>query len=127
MSLNGAPAPQHRIEIAQGGPAFDCGADEFILTAAERAGWTLPASCRAGICGTCEGGIDSGRFVLPGRNGEGELQAGPAAHIKLCRVKPRSDLSVVARDVRRTDPAAARVLAAKVLKIEKAAADVAVL
>lgn len=116
----------HRITI-EGGPAFDCAPTENLVAAAERAGWALPASCRAGICGSCEGAVCEGDFVVPGRNDDGAVLAGPAQPVKLCRARPRSDLTIAPREVQAIDPAARKLLAAKVLKIEKPAAEVAVL
>ena len=59
----------HQISI-EGGPSFECAEGENLVVAAERSGWALPASCRAGICGTCEGSVCDGSFVVPGRNDE---------------------------------------------------------
>ncbi|HYF21426.1 MAG TPA: FAD-binding oxidoreductase [Ramlibacter sp.] len=116
----------YRIAI-EGGPEFACEATDNLVTAAERAGWALPASCRAGVCGSCEGGIAAGDFVLPGRGGEGEVITGPAQPVKLCRARPRSDLRIVPREFAAVDPKARKPLTAKVLRIDKPAPDVAVL
>lgn len=115
-----------RIHVA-GGSAFDCGPGDNLVSAAERAGWQLPASCRAGACGSCEGEVTSGDFVLPGRQGEGALQSGPARAVKLCRVRPRSDLHIAPREFAAVDPKARKPLSAKVLRIDRPAPDVAVL
>lgn len=40
----------------------DCPDDMYILEAAEQAGLDLPATCKAGICGTCVGRIAQGSF-----------------------------------------------------------------
>ena len=55
------------------------------------------------------------------------MLAGPAQPVKLCRAKPRSNLTIAPREVQAIDPAARKLLTAKVLKIEKPAAEVAVL
>ncbi|MDH4376878.1 MAG: FAD-binding oxidoreductase [Ramlibacter sp.] len=115
-----------RIRV-EGGPAFDCGANDNLVSAAERAGWQLPASCRAGACGSCEGEITAGDFVLPGRQGEGALHCGPARAVKLCRARPRSDLTLAPREIAPVDPKSRKPLAAKVLRIDRLAQDVAVL
>jgi len=41
---------------------FPCADDEFILDAAEEAGFELPASCRSGACTSCQGRIVSGEI-----------------------------------------------------------------
>lgn len=115
-----------RIAIA-GGPSFECTPQENLVSAAERAGWALPASCRAGVCGSCEGHIDEGCFVLPGRNAEGEPLQGPLQAVKLCRARPRSDLRISPREFAPVDEKARKPLAAKVLRIDKPSAEIAVL
>lgn len=109
-----------------GGPEFSCGADENLVAAAERAGWQLPASCRAGVCGSCEGEVSGGEFVVPGRQGEGPVQRGHVSSVKLCRVKPRSDLSIVPRHIAALDPKAQKPLLGKVQRIDRPCAEVAV-
>jgi len=116
----------HRIAV-EGGPSFDCAEGENLVAAAERAGWALPASCRAGVCGSCEGAVCHGDFIVPGRQDDGALLAGPAQAVKLCRAKPRSDLTIAPREVKAVDPASRRPLTAKVLRVDKPASEVAVL
>jgi CDP-4-dehydro-6-deoxyglucose reductase/3-phenylpropionate/trans-cinnamate dioxygenase ferredoxin reductase subunit len=115
-----------RISI-EGGPAFDCAPTENLVSAAERAGWALPASCRAGVCGSCEGAVCAGDFIVPGRQDDGDVRAGPAQAVKLCRAKPKSDLTIAPGEVKPVDPASRKPLVAKVLKIDKPADEVAVL
>ena len=116
----------HRISI-EGGPSFDCADGENLVAAAERAGWVLPASCRAGVCGSCEGVVCAGDFVLPGRNDDGAVLAAPAAAVKLCRARPRSDMRIAPREVRPVAAASLKPIAAKVMRVDKPAAEVAVL
>ncbi len=40
--------------------AFPCDEAETVLDAAERAGYSLPYSCRKGVCSTCEGALNAG-------------------------------------------------------------------
>jgi NAD(P)H-flavin reductase len=116
----------HRIVVADG-PTFECNDAENIVSAAERAGWAIPASCRAGICGTCEGEVSEGAFVVPGRNDDGPILDGPAGTVKLCRARPRSDLRIAPREIKAVEPGSLKPIVAKVLKIEKPSAEVAVL
>jgi ferredoxin len=56
------------IRVAGSDIIFDCAADETILDAAERAGFSLPYSCRKGVCHTCEGSLVAGEVrVRSGR------------------------------------------------------------
>jgi len=116
----------HRISI-EGGPSFDCPEGENLVTAAERAGWVLPASCRAGICGTCEGSVCDGSYVVPGRNDDGAVLAGPAGGVKLCRTKPRSDMSIAPREIKAVEPGSLKPITAKVMRVDKPSTEVAVL
>jgi NAD(P)H-flavin reductase/ferredoxin len=116
-----------RVNLPGSGLAFDCGAAESLLDAAARAGLELPYSCRSGVCGSCEGAVLAGDYVLSTRNGDGAAQTGPAQRVKLCRLRPRSDLAIAPREVRKVDPNAQKTVKAKVHKISKPAADVAVL
>jgi len=43
---------------------FPCGEDEFILDAAERAGFAMPSSCRSGGCLVCAGRVESGTYEM---------------------------------------------------------------
>lgn len=117
----------HRIVTADDAVAFECAAHESIIAAAERAGWELPASCRAGVCGSCEGDVLSGSFVTPSRQDPGPQRHGPISQVKLCRVRPCSDLRIAPREVRRRDTSNQKEISAKVLRIERPAAEVAVL
>lgn len=76
---------------------IECPDDMYILDAAEQAGLDLPATCKAGICGTCVGRIAQGEidpsdiadisFTIT----EEEQQQGLAM---LCMSRPCSDLVI---------------------------------
>ena len=44
------------IRVAESDIAFPCEPREFVLDAAERAGYSMPSSCRRGVCRTFEAG-----------------------------------------------------------------------
>jgi CDP-4-dehydro-6-deoxyglucose reductase/3-phenylpropionate/trans-cinnamate dioxygenase ferredoxin reductase subunit len=102
--------------------AFDCAADETILDAAERAGLSLPYSCRRGVCNTCEGGLASGEVQVRGR----EI-AGKYASVLMCQARPRSDVEIAPRRVEKRVPQPRKTLAATVYRIARPAPDVWIL
>ena len=50
-----------QIAVENSDIAFGCEAGETVLDAAERAGYSLPYSCRKGICSTCGADLRQGR------------------------------------------------------------------
>jgi CDP-4-dehydro-6-deoxyglucose reductase/3-phenylpropionate/trans-cinnamate dioxygenase ferredoxin reductase subunit len=111
------------ISIAGQDIAFDCAEDETVLDAAERAGYSIPYSCRKGVCSSCAGGIVAGQAVVRGHG----ACTGPANDVLLCQARPRSDLLVAPTRIRAADIIERKVFTAKLRKIDRPAADVAVL
>jgi ferredoxin-NADP reductase len=72
---------------------FECGADETILKAAQRAGVRWPFSCASGVCGTCRTRKLSGEIDM---NQGGGLRPREVAQgwMLPCCSKPRSDLEL---------------------------------
>jgi NAD(P)H-flavin reductase len=99
--------------------AFGCEAGETVLDAAERAGYSLPYSCRKGICSTCEAELRRGSIA----SGVKQM-TGPASEVLLCQAKPRSDLVIHPKRINRHDPAARKNITASVYRITKPADDV---
>ncbi|NMI01720.1 2Fe-2S iron-sulfur cluster-binding protein [Pseudonocardia acidicola] len=113
----------HDVRVAGTEIVFGCEPDETVLDAAERAGFTMPYSCRKGVCSTCEGGLTAGAADVRGRGGID----GPADGVLLCQTRPRSDLEIAPQRIARREPPARKTVTAKVHKITHPAADVAVL
>lgn len=111
------------ISIADNDISFDCAEDETVLGAAERAGYSIPYSCRKGVCSSCAGGLVSGQATVRGRGS----CVGPANDVLLCQTRPLSDLVVAPTRIRSADIIERKTFTAKVRKIERPAADVAVL
>jgi len=78
----------------------------------------MPYSCRRGACESCRAPVVAGEFTGPTAFGGDAL---------LCQAHPRSDLEIAPREIRRLDPSARKLVKAKVYRLERPAADVAVL
>lgn len=108
----------YTISVANSEISFACDAQTTLLEAAQAAGYELPYSCRNGVCGNCRGQIRSGEYASPD-TGEG--------YLLFCQTRPRSDLVIVPRGISRIDPAARRVVDAKVYRVIPVADDVSLL
>lgn len=117
-----------QITIKSTNHVFTAEADEPILTAALRAGFTLPYGCRNGACGSCKGHVLEGALDY-GHHQPETLTAEEKAEGKalFCCGKPLTDLVIEAREVRLAGEVQVRKLPCRVQKIEKVASDVAVL
>jgi NAD(P)H-flavin reductase/ferredoxin len=110
------------VRVAGRDVAFACAADETILDAAERAGLSIPYSCRKGVCHTCEGTLVTGEVQVRSRRVAGRTEA-----VLMCQARPRSDLEVALKRVERSAPPLRKTLAASVYRLARPAPDVAVL
>jgi ferredoxin-NADP reductase len=88
-----APAQRFAITLKTRGERFECGADETILKAAQRAGVRWPFSCASGICGTCRTRKLTGEIEM---NQGGGLRPREVAQgwILPCCSKPLCDLEL---------------------------------
>ncbi len=105
----------YSIRVADTDISFPCDAGTTILEAVRRAGYEVPYSCQRGACESCRG------FV---RSGEVETSQSVGQYVLFCQTRPKSDLEIVPREIRRIDPAAKSVIDAKVLRVTQAADDV---
>ena len=108
--------------------SFRMDTDETILEAGLRHGFSLPYSCRDGVCGTCKG------RVLQGVVDYGEYQKSTLTEVEktagmalFCRSKPKSDLVIECREVNIAKDIPVRTLPCRVQKLERRADDVMVL
>jgi CDP-4-dehydro-6-deoxyglucose reductase len=117
-----------QIHLQPSGNSFSAEEHETLLEAATRQGYTLPYSCRDGVCGTCKaklisGQVDYGKYqesTLP----EAEKAAG---QVLLCCAKPRSELTLECREVNAVKDIPVRIMPCRIHKMEKRADDVMVL
>jgi NAD(P)H-flavin reductase/ferredoxin len=111
-----------KISVDGGDIAFACEMGETVLDAAERAGYSLPYSCRKGVCSSCEGQLCDGIVSV------GTKQFGsPKADILLCQAKPLSDLLIRPKRIERHDPGARKTITASVYCVTRPVDDVAIL
>jgi CDP-4-dehydro-6-deoxyglucose reductase/3-phenylpropionate/trans-cinnamate dioxygenase ferredoxin reductase subunit len=113
----------HKISVFGQDISFECGESETVLDAAERAGFAIPYSCRKGGCSSCEGGIASGEAAVRGQG----ACVGPAEGVFLCQARPRSDLEIAPKSIKKVEPVSRKTFEAKVRKIEQPASDVSVI
>ncbi|MFL9901409.1 2Fe-2S iron-sulfur cluster-binding protein [Paraburkholderia fungorum] len=112
----------YQISIAGSDVAFRCAAGETLLDAAERSGYSVPYSCRKGVCSTCEGGVVAGA----GRScAQGEV-AGPAERVLMCCLRPSSDMTIAPRKIEKREPVVRKTLDMSVYRVTQPAADVSV-
>lgn len=92
-SAPGAAARRHAVTLKSRGERFECGADETVLQAAQRAGIRWPFSCASGVCGTCRTRKLSGQIEM---NQGGGLRPREVAQgwMLPCCSKPLSDLEL---------------------------------
>jgi CDP-4-dehydro-6-deoxyglucose reductase len=117
----------HQITIKPSDHSFVCDDDETVLAAAMRADLMIPYGCRNGACGTCkshllEGVVDYG-YSQPGTLTDAEKRQGYAL---LCVARPKTDVVVEVREVRKAGDIRIRKLPCRIDKIDKVAADVAI-
>jgi CDP-4-dehydro-6-deoxyglucose reductase len=112
-----------QIRVADRDIGFDCADGETLLDAAERAGFTLPYSCRKGVCFSCEGAIVAGEAEQRGRG----AIAGPRSGVLYCQATPRSDLDIAPKRISTSAPPARKRISARVFRLHRPAPDVTLL
>ncbi|HWE16176.1 MAG TPA: 2Fe-2S iron-sulfur cluster-binding protein [Hyphomicrobiaceae bacterium] len=103
--------------------AFACNGDETILVAAERAGYSIPYSCRKGVCNTCECPLISGELEVRGRG----RVVGPTKDVLICQAHPCTDVEILPKRIETSAPPLRKSLVAIVYRIARPAPEVVVL
>ncbi len=108
--------------------SFPIEADETILDAGLKHGYTLPYSCRNGACGACKG------KVLQGSVDHGKSQAHALTDDEkaqgltlFCCAKPLSDITIECHEVSTVKDIQIKTMPCRVEKMEKVTGDVMVL
>lgn len=114
--------------IQPSGHSFSIEKHETILEAALKHGYTLPYSCRDGVCGVCKGKILEGR-VDYGKHLDSTLtDVEKAAGMALfCCAKPQSNLVIERREVNAVSDIPVKTMPCRVQKMDKLSEDVMVL
>ena len=111
------------VRVAESDIAFPCEPREFVLDAAERSGYSMPSSCRKGVCSTCEAGLLGGEVDQRGR-GRRTAKDGTAL---MCRARPRADVIIKPKRFEKIDIFRRKTIRATVYRIARPAPDVTIL
>jgi NAD(P)H-flavin reductase/ferredoxin len=112
----------YNVAVGHSDIAFPAEPGETVLDPAERAGYSLPYSCRKGVCSTCEARLRAGIVDIGSRSIEG-----PASAVLLCRARPKSDIIVHPRRIERREVSGTKVIDAWVLRLNWPTEEVATL
>jgi CDP-4-dehydro-6-deoxyglucose reductase, E3 len=117
-----------KISIQPSGHSFPVDAGQTILDAAIHHGFTLPYSCRDGVCGVCMGKIISGSVDYGKHQGFALNDANKAAGMALfCCATPLSDLVIESHEISAATDVPVKTLPTRVHKMARVAEDVIVL
>lgn len=117
-----------KTTIQPSGHQFSIAANETILEAALKQGYTLPYSCRDGVCGACKGKVLAGKVDYGKYQASTLTEAERDAGIALfCCAKPLSDLTLESHEISVTQDIPIKTLPCRVQKMTKLAEDVMVL
>lgn len=122
-----APTMSITVTLQPSGRSFPVQRDEPILAAALRAGIGLPYGCKDGACGSCKCRMLEGRVI----HGAHQLKALSVeeeenGYALTCCATPQTDVVLEARTVAGVGELPVRRLPARVTRIDKPAADVAI-
>ena len=118
----------YTVTLKPSGHRFEVPEDKSILQAGLDAGYMMPYSCRQGVCRTCRGTLREGRVdygeVHPSYLPDTDKAKGYAL---LCQARPLSDVVVEVHELEGLAGVKPRIIPCRIEKLEKPAADVAVL
>ena len=111
------------IRVAGTDVEFPCAPGQTVLEAAESAGWSIPYSCRKGVCTSCLGGLREGELAVRGRG----TVTGPAGDVLLCRAEPRGPVEIEPRRIASQEPPRRKTLTTVVHRVRHPAPRVTLL
>lgn len=114
--------------IQPGGYRFNAEAHETILEAALRNGFTLPYSCREGVCGVCKGKIIEGLVDHGSYLSDALTNMEKAVGMTLfCCARPKSDLVLECHTAAVINDIPVRIMPCRVHKMSRMTDDIMVL
>src|SRR5258708_37598434 len=88
-----------RVRGGESEISFACEPREFVLDAAVRDGYSMPSSCRKGVCNTCEVALLAGEVEQRGRG----RRTARDGSVLVCRARPCNDLAIRPKRFERID------------------------
>lgn len=117
-----------QVTLKPSGHTYVVPEEESILHAGLEAGFILPYSCKLGMCRTCKGCVVEGKVdygnVNPSYLTDSDKSKGYAL---LCQARPLSDVVIELSELDDMGVIKPRMIPSRVAKIERPAADVAIL
>lgn len=114
-----------KVRLEPSGNSFTVDENEVVLDAAIRHGLSLQYGCRNGVCGACKAKVVEGEIRydngLPAALNEAEDAVG---QVLLCSAKAVTDLVVEVHEIGSGAEVPVRKMPARVVKMERLAADV---
>lgn len=113
----------YQVTVADTDVTFECEPGGTVLDAAEVAGWSMPYSCRKGVCDTCAGSLVSGEITSRG----GVAVTAPAERVLLCQAKPVGPVTIRPRRITASGPPLRKRFTATVYRTRRLVPTVTVL
>lgn len=111
------------IRVADQDISYDCAPNESVLDATERAGYSIPYSCRKGVCASCLGDLVTGTALVRGQG----VCTGPMQGVLLCQARPQSDIEISPSRIRPSETIQRKIFTAKVRKIDRPTPTVSII
>lgn len=111
------------IHVAGSDIAFPFEPGETVLDAAERAGFSMPYSCRKGVCSSCKGGLVAGDVIT----GRASRLSGRHEDVLYCNARPQGTVEIAPKWIVSSKAPDRRRFKTHVHRIEHPAKDVTIL
>lgn len=117
----------YTVTLQPSGHAFEVEPEESILRAGHNAGYSIPFSCRQGMCRTCRGRVVQGDVDLGDVHPSYlDAAARAAGYAHLCQASARSDVTIEIREHEGLTGIKVRKVPCRIAAIERPAPDVSI-